>query len=359
MHTVANRITRPAPRRRTVSRPTRITDVSVIIPTCGRPTKLQNCLAALAQQRLPANVAFETVVAVDGANAADDYAAHDAPARTQFLPLSRCGIGAARNTAVAASAGELLIVTNDDTYAQPDWVAQHVAAHHERGRPGLVVGLTRFCEWPAPTVFDALARDTSLLFFYDQMEPKRTYGFRHAFGCNTSVPRTLFDRVGGYDERLRPYGYEDLELAYRVEQSGYPGVFYQASALNTHDHRMTWPDYCRRETCLGRMAACLAAVNPDCFEAIFRTRDAEALRDRFAAWLELDRGDHAAAAAEFESWADRPVAQIAAWPAMRTALLRLLQPVKRRCFREGFVSGFHLRFDASWGERLALGHSFP
>ena len=113
-------------------------------------------------------------------------------------------------------------------------------------------------------------------------------------------------------------------------------------------------------TCaLADLAACLAAVNPDCFEAIFGTRDAEALRDRFAAWLELDRGDHAAAAAEFESWAARPVAQIAAWPAMRTTLLRLLQPVKRRCFREGFISGFHLRFDASWGERLALGHSFP
>lgn len=48
-------------------------DVSVIIPTHGRPDKLRRCLDALARQKLATDVTVETIVAIDGGDETDAY----------------------------------------------------------------------------------------------------------------------------------------------------------------------------------------------------------------------------------------------------------------------------------------------
>lgn len=333
--------------------------VSVVIATCGRPEKLGNCLRALAQQRLPDGVAMEIIVAIDGGDESGAYARLDRPKDTHFMELPRSGIGAARNAALGRAEGDFILTTNDDTYPEANWVAEHLEAQAARPQPGLVMGCTRWRPWRDPTVFDGLARETSMLFFFDQMHAAQMYGFRHFWTCNASLPTSLARAVGGFDERLRPYGFEDLEFAYRVEQFGPPGVYYHPAAVNTHDHRMRWKDYCRREACLGRVAACLWEINPDCFEATYHRRDAEAIRREFLDWLALDRRDHAAAVREMRRWVDRPLELVPNWEDLRGALYRLHLPLKRRCFRAGFVHHFERRSDAHWLERLALGHSFP
>ncbi len=333
--------------------------VSVIIPTHGRPEKLAHCLAALSRQAVPAGVTFEVLVAVDGGAESGGVPECPAPPGTRFLPLPRCGISAARNAAIEAACGDLLLITNDDCYAAPDWIAAHLRAQSLRGAPGLVVGRAAWRAWDEPTVFDGLIRDTSMVFFFDRMTAGRTYGFRHGWGCNVAVPASIARELGGFDERLRPYGYEDLEFAYRVEQAGHGGVFYHPAAAMVHDHRIGWEDYLRRETCLGRTAACLAEVNPACFEAVFGWRDAAEMKAAFESWLQFDAGDHESAENLMREWAGRPLAEVADWPATRELLYGLHLPVKRRCFRTGFVEGFELRDDARWRERLVLGHSFP
>jgi GT2 family glycosyltransferase len=334
-------------------------DATVVIPTCGRPEKLAHGLRALCRQGLPPGVEFEVIVAIDGGDAGGGVASLPCPPRTRFLSLPRVGIGAARNAALRIAAGDILIITNDDTYPEPTWVAEHVEAHRRRRTPGMVTGLTRWRTWSDATVFDGLVAETSMIFFFDRMRAGESYGFRHFSGCNSSLPTSIARSVGGFDERLRPYGYEDLEFAYRVERAGHAGVYYHGAAANEHDHRLTWRDYCRREACLGRTAACLWAVNPDCFAAVFGRRDAAAMRGEFAQWLKLDRRDHGGVASELRSALRRPLASVAEWDHTKRLLYRLHLPVKRRCFRAGFVSHFDRRDDAHWRERLALGHSFP
>ncbi len=333
--------------------------VSIVITTCGRPAKLARCLEALMRQRLPTGVSMEVLVAVDGGGEGDEYENLARPPETRVLLLPRAGMGASRNAAIKQAQGDLIISTNDDTYPQPDWVAEHTTAHRLRGEPGMVVGLTKWYPWPEPTVFDGLLRDTSMIFFFHRMQPGEMYGFRHAWGCNTSVPTALARAIGGYEERLRPYGYEDLEFAFRLEKAGHPGVLFHPEAVNVHDHRITWRDYCNREACLGRMAPCLWEINPACFEAIFHRRDAEAMRRAFAGWLEWDRDDHQSAADEMTRWAGRSLGDVPDWDTLCSTLYRLHLPVKRRCFREGFIKGFELRHDDQWRDRLALGHGFP
>lgn len=355
---------------------------SVIIPTHGRPEKLQRCLAALSCQRLAAGDSLEIVVAEDGATTRSEQVGADGAAvdrlplpdgrsdeerggaeahgpAVSWLKLPRVGIAGARNAALRAAAGDLLLFINDDCYPDPDWARHHIAAHAAGGDTGMVVGRTDWMDWPSPTVFDALLRETSMIFFYDRMQDGACYGFRHFWTCNASVPARVAKAVGGFDERLRPYGFEDIEFAFRIERAGHGGVRYVESARNVHDHRVGWRDYLNRESCLGRMAACLSEVNPDCFGALYGDEGPDAMRAEFEAWLAMDAVDHDRVAAAIASAVAAPLRNDASWPALRDALEAAHRPIKRRHFRQGFVGGFDIRHDGAWRARLALGHSFP
>jgi len=331
---------------------------SVIIPTHGRADKLAQCLDALAAQSLPDGRRIEIVVAIDGdESGAYERIGHSHCARLLHLP--RRGIAAARNAAIEAACGDILLFTNDDCYPAPGWASAHLDAQSRRAGGGMVVGRTDWQTWPDPTVFDGLVRDTSMIFFYDQMKADETYGFRHFWTCNASAPATLVRGIGGFNERIRPYGFEDLEFAFRLERSGSEGVAYRPDAVSVHDHRLEWQDYCNRESCLGRMAACLAEMNPDCFAALYGHEEPAAMRDHFKAWLASDEGDHASCEALMHRWMNRPLADAGDWATVREFLYTVHLPVKRRLFRAAYVEHFELRHDARWRERLELGHSFP
>lgn len=331
---------------------------TVIIPTHGRADKLARCLDALEAQVLPDGRTIEIVVAIDGDDSATYENLHQ-PKGVHLLRLPRQGIAAARNAAIGAARGDVLLFTNDDCYPAPDWAAVHLAAQSSRSGGGMVVGRTNWREWPDPTVFDGLVRDTSMIFFYDQMRADEVYGFRHFWTCNASVPTCRVRQVGGFNERIRPYGFEDLEFAFRLERAGFPGVAYRPDAINVHDHRLQWQDYCDREACLGRVAACLGEMNPACFAALYGQDAPAVLRDRFRDWLTRDEGDHASSETLLRCWVDRPLAEMDDWPAVRELLYAAHLPVKRRLFRRAYVESFDLRHDAQWRERLELGHSFP
>lgn len=331
---------------------------SVIVPTHGRPEKLRKCLDALRRQELPADQSLEIVVAEDGAADAED-ATSTRDGDVLRLRLPRVGIAGARNAAIAAATGEILLFTNDDCYPAEDWARQHLSAHARHGDDAMVVGRTDWMAWPNPTVFDGLLRDTSIIFFYNRMRDGETYGFRHFWTCNASVSSRSARAVGGFDERLRPYGFEDIEFAYRVERAGAAGVRYVEAARNVHDHRVRWGDYLNRESCLGRMAACLADVNRACFRALYGDEAPGQLRDEFEAWLALDAGDHVRVEARMAAWCAEPLTKDEGWLTLRDAIEAAHRPIKRRYFRQGYVDGFGLRSERQWETRLALGHSFP
>jgi GT2 family glycosyltransferase len=50
------------------------------------------------------------------------------------------------------------------------------------------------------------------------------------YSCNSSLKRSLLERVGGFDEERFPYGYEDLELARRLSERGFRLLYNRAAA---------------------------------------------------------------------------------------------------------------------------------
>lgn len=225
----------------------RRSSITVIVPVHERTGLLHRTLAGLVAQGEPE---LEVLVCDDGSreDVAGCVGSVSDRLAVQHLRQERDGYGAARarNLGARAATGDVLLFLDADCIPVPGFVEAH-RSWHDRVDNVLVVGPRRdvdSSDWPPPAIAagrvdlhaeagvdrtpprtDQLARvvpddwravlhrRTKGLLLGDQ-------GFRSATTANLSVPRWLFERVGGFDERFRAWGGEDTELAWRLWNEG-------------------------------------------------------------------------------------------------------------------------------------------
>ncbi len=268
-------------------------DISCLIPTHQRADKLARCALGLASQQAE-GVRFEVLVGVDGPDRGetDAVAAAFAAAGHPNVPVrvnvdAHAGPAATRNRLIATARGRVLLFLNDDVRPDPGLVAHHARAHselNEQGIPAMVLGAAPWIVPKRDTLFDRLVRETSMVFFYDQMvgpradDPSHDWGFRHAWTLNLSVPAEAVRSIDGFDAQLNAPCFEDLEFACRLQHRRRLPVLYRPKAIVHHDHRYTPGEYLARERTLGEHAWNLARRAPECARAVFGrdiTADAE------------------------------------------------------------------------------------
>jgi len=219
--------------------------LSVIVPTHERSTQLRRTLEALDRQSLPA-ADFEVLVVDDGSGPAEREANRAAAGdhRRRLLGKPQGGLASARNRGAAEAGGEILLFLDDDVIPAPDLLAQHLAAHAAAAEPVAVVGALPFPpDAPRSSFLWYLERSGH----YDlYRHPGKYPGGRPPMppmNGNSSIPRELFFRVGGYDEAFRQYGSEDLELGWRLARAGVRFV-YRPQAVGVHDHIKDFARFC-------------------------------------------------------------------------------------------------------------------
>lgn len=257
-------------------------DLSVIIPTRERAAKLAACIGCLSRQDLDFE-RFEVLVGIDGEDDGESRAVAEGAfghLRAVVYEFPKSGLAAVRNGLIAHAKGRVLLSMNDDVLAEVGFCRAHVEAHAESAHPVTVVGDTPWVVHQPDRMIDRMIRETSMVFFYDQMvgagrPADYDWGFRHAFGLNVSYPTALVrgaaEGVGGGGYRVFPvtYGYEDVELAFRLkERYGMP-VRFRPAARGWHDHRYEARGYLERERLLGRAAWGFAKTAPECARELF------------------------------------------------------------------------------------------
>ncbi|MEM1184180.1 MAG: glycosyltransferase [Planctomycetota bacterium] len=288
-------------------------DWTVIIPTRGRPTKLAACLRALGNQKEAPG--FEVLVSVDGPDGGEGVVVDDlgaaCGARVMFSDVAQ-GPASARNRAFESARGRWTLLLNDDVVPAPDLLARHAAARGEGvvGGDDMVLGSAPFKVEPHDRLFDRLIRETSMVFFYDQMtddDPSRDWGWRHAWTLNLSLRTEAVREVGGFTDALPGAAFEDIELAWRLRERFGSRVLYRPGAVVEHDHRYEPAGYLKRERMLGRDAWALAGANATCALELFG-RDLHDPSEVAYSGAFVDREASTAARAEavFCSLADLP-----------------------------------------------------
>ena len=229
--------------------------VAVVVASHGRPARLAALLDALGEQSLE-RARWEAVVVHDGSG----------PETTAVLgrhPLVVAGVVRAialapgqRSPAVMRNAGwraaraPLVAFTDDDCRPPRDWLARAVAAA-ERHPGAILQGPTR------PDPHEAEHFRSSLLVHSRWIEPAK---WGHT--CNIAYPRTVLERIEGFDERFeRPVG-EDVDLLARARRAGAP----RAAIGDLLMHHAVEPTTLREQLGLARRHGQLAVAmkrNPE------------------------------------------------------------------------------------------------
>ena len=281
--------------------------VAVCIPTHQRLGALARCVGALAHQTA-ARSQYDIIVGIDGPDTGEAaaIAAIDPDARVIACP--KRGPAATRNTLIDHADAELILWLNDDVVPAPDLVAQHLSRHADLDRDAMVLGDAPFAITQPDRLFDRLIRETSMVFFYDQMnaahgdrdpdhDSKRDWSYRHAWTLNLSMPAEPLRRLGGFTASLAAPAFEDLECAHRLANHAGMPVLYHPEARVVHEHQYEPEQYLARERSLGREAVRLARVAPGCATDLFG-RDLLDPRERDAARTIVDRFSRDAARCE-------------------------------------------------------------
>jgi GT2 family glycosyltransferase len=333
-------------------------EVSIIIPFRGDAATLLWTLEGFSRQRLPADVSLIVRVGGDGC-APPEFVSSNPRIRFDLRTLPRSGAARVRNLLLEDARSEVIIFVNADTRPAEDFVSMHVRRILSLPSGSMVLGRSPYEPAAQKTVFDVLKEDSPMVFFYDRLEPNRFYDYRHAWTLNLSVRLSDFRRGGGFSETLRPYYYEDLDVAFKI-MGDKAAVYYDPQAQVTHRHPMSLDQYLDREEVLGTVAPVLSRVNPPVFRGLLGTSDLDILARDYRTWVAMDRAAHRWTYERLGQWVNEPDTVLGAEgsPERKRLLLTLYQlhiPLKRLAFRLGFLRGLELMDDSHWLERGSVG----
>ncbi len=223
-------------KRSPAARPT----MTVVMPVRDRADLLRRTLAGLATQ---IDAAFDVVVVDDHSTEAIDEVAAEFPGLATRVVRNEgeSGAGQARNLGARHAQGDVLWFLDSDCIPFPSTAARHLA-WHARASNMVVSGGRRDIDESGLDAHDLISGAVTLAA-HSRLEPpleqrdwrrqfgRRTrglilgdQGFRSAVSANLSMPRQMFESVGGFsgavDTTFATWGGEDTELGWRLWNAG-------------------------------------------------------------------------------------------------------------------------------------------
>ncbi len=225
--------------------------LSVVVPTYRKAEQLRRTLEALSEQQLPETFEWEVVVVDDGSDDAGATALvlEELSGR---LPLVAAGSGRnegrarARNRGWRAARGRWVLFLDDDIVLRSGALTAHAEA--QRAREGVHLGMVV----TAPEIVD------STLFEYldtrgvAKCAPGAEVPARYLLTQNVSIPRAALERVDGFDEDFGAYGFEDMEIAFRLEEIAGTRFYSLPEAVGEHVHHHSLDEYLDKKVVCGR-----------------------------------------------------------------------------------------------------------
>ena len=187
-------------------------EVSIIIPTRGRPQSLARAVRSLLRHEGVAPARLELIVVDNDAGRSAEQASRELAAEAPFPVRYLCepapGVASARNAGVAAAKAAFIAFLDDDEEASPGWLAALLQVQHQFDAD-VVFGPVRGCA-PEPV----RAHRVYLERFFSREGPKDAQILDGYFGCGDSLIRraalpdpsapfaTSRNHTGGEDDML-------------------------------------------------------------------------------------------------------------------------------------------------------------
>ena len=221
--------------------------LSVVIPTFNRRKVLERTtLPALLAQDLPPQD-YEVITVMDGSNDGTAELLREWKPKRAFrvLETANRGPSAARNEGIKAATGSLILFLDDDLICVPDLLRQHCEAHAD-GEPRVVHGPIYIAPGSVNSVIRMLS-EQGYDNYYHSLSPTSEFRYPDEIGssiavlssmANSSMPRGMLLKCGGFDERIRAA--EDLELGLRLWKMQVPFRFKPSAIVREFYVKTSW-----------------------------------------------------------------------------------------------------------------------
>lgn len=207
--------------------------VSIIVPTYKRFNLFLNCIEALSKQDY-SKENYEVISIYDGLDCDyDENKVRECAKKIKnfrFEKISHRGVAGIRNYGIELSKGYLILMIDDDCEAKSNWITSFVqymnSGQDVVGAGGTVLSIS-------PRTFVQKYIDFKNLL----RKPVRdTNGSIIALvTANACFRKTAIEIAGGFNERFKNYGGEDLDLSFRCRKIG--DLRYCENAVVYHNHR--------------------------------------------------------------------------------------------------------------------------
>ncbi len=297
---------------------------SVILPSYNDGRLLARCLYSLCDTRLDGGL--EIVVVLDGSTDGSVEMLRRGLGHGGSGSLDQCvGLGdwkslritlvelkqnagrsVARNRAVKASRGDWLFFLDADLRVGPNWAEALLAGLEDENQVGVGEMIYVFRQdrdldsalFAGDPAADQIRR-RDLAPYQRYLETRGPYKFReqaemparYFYTCNACVHRGLFERTGGFDERYRAWGGEDIDMGLKLEKAG-ARMRYQGAARALHAQERSFAAHCANLEIMGRESLpLLLSEHPQMLEALQLERMLEGVggfKNRLLACLDRD-----------------------------------------------------------------------
>jgi len=189
---------------------------SIVIPTCNGLELLQRCVSSIRQY-----TAFPyEIIVVDNAST-DGTAEWCMREKLTLVSLARnAGFPAACNKGLRLSAGDTLVLLNNDTVATANWLNNLTTALYSSPKVGIVGPITNYASGSqrVDLHFENLEEFQSLAEAHNVSDATKWIGAQRIVGFCLVFRRSLMETIGLLDERFSPGHYEDDDYCYRARQ---------------------------------------------------------------------------------------------------------------------------------------------
>jgi len=216
-------------------------EVSIIIPVFNQFQYTHACLGSL--QAAEERSTFEVIVVDD---CSTDETAELVPRMDGVVYVrneTNSGFIASCNRGAEKARGKHLLFLNNDTIVKEGWLTALVDTFAEEPRAGIVGSKLVYPDGRLQEAGAIIWRDGSgwnYGKFDDPEKPEYNY-LREVDYCSAAalmIPRSLFQRVEGFDPRYAPAYYEDTDLSFKVRRAGHK-VLYQPLSEVIHYEGVT------------------------------------------------------------------------------------------------------------------------